>query len=274
MGFFYDTNKRWVTFGIKTNITGVTLCNTVALGTENDFFFNVDIRYPDRFTSLSSFLSQLPEFEDNKDEDLFNSSAKKFYFIYLMGLGGQSGYKKFIKDQIISGNSYQMTLENLSLELKNNGDEKKKKGLINDFHAALRNERQIFFYYGIFYGNDNTDLYGFHNLTTIGKSILKANFHELLLVWEHQKIRMISQSPNTKISNLDDFDKFAHTRFSINYHPYIFLLEIVLTIGEISKEHYQYVISRMNHKADIGLILKNGFTLSNHINPNEVRKNQ
>ena len=222
------------------------------------FFFKVDIRKPEKFMSLLTFQSDSISFEDNLQETL----VKKFYFSYLMDLGGQSGDNKFVKDQFFCGYSYKRSLDNLELMLeKNNVKGKDKEKRINtvktDFHAAIRNERKIFFYFGFFHGNDKFKLFGFHCLTAIGKTIIKANFHELLLVWEHQKIKMISQSTNTKIEGLSENSNSNYLDFSINFHPYISLLEIVLGFGKITADGYKYVFSRFDNMTNTSFILKN-----------------
>ena len=83
----------------------------------------------------------------------------------------------------------------------------------------IRNERQIYFYYGLFHGKDERSLQGFYNLTPVGKSILKASFHELIIFMGTSEIQMIPQSPVSDIKNLQS-----------NYSPPIFPLTIILTI--------------------------------------------
>jgi len=217
-----------------------------------EFFFKVDIRNPSKFTSLQQFLSNQPDFENKKEKQNFILSAKKFYFVYIMSIGGQAGFKKKIKDKIEEGANYLSTCEYIKNVIQNDLSGKSQEAIdkkfneqIADFHAALRNERQIFFYYGFFHGKESSDLLGFYRLTPIGKGILSANFHEMLIIWELQKIKMVSQSSNTVIDNLEITNHGVYKKFNTNPHPYINLLEILYKNESITKEHYKYVISRM-----------------------------
>jgi len=222
-----------------------------------DFFFDINIEDNNSFMKMNDFLNNSQSFHDEKEKQSYLLTAKKFYFTYIMGLGGQSGYKKFIKDKINDGNSYEKTLELLSVKLEEDDESEKYTGLINDFHAALRNERQIFFYYGFFHGKENADLSGFYNLTNIGKTIIGSTFDELLLTWEHQKIKMVSQSPMTDMQNIDDCGEFNTDNFSIDYHPYITLLEIITNNNAITTDEYHYVISKLDKDSDIEAISEN-----------------
>lgn len=222
-----------------------------------NFFFDIDIRDNSKYITLNDFIKDTPNFDTPKELEQHILSAKKFYFTYIMNLGGQSGYKKYIKELIIDKNSYTETLSKLSEKLSADAKDSDYKMLINDFHAALRNERQIFFYYGLFHGKETADLSGFYNLTNIGKSILNSSFDELLLIWEHQKILMVSQSPLTDIQKLDDDIIDNPELFEINCHPYISLLEIMVNNNAITLDEYQYVISRTHLRNDISFISEN-----------------
>ncbi len=228
-----------------------------------NFFYKIDIREPGKFTTLNYFLSKKPDFNNKKEEEIFTLSAKKFYFLYLMSIGGQAGYKKQMRQKIESGSTYFETIEYIKKEIENKEInktneqiEKKYNIQVADYHAAIRNERQIFFYYGFFHGKDSSDLSGFYRLTPIGKSVISANFHEMLILWELQKIKMVSQSSNTEIDNLEINNELRYKKFSINYHPYLNLLDIVIRKGEITKGEYKYVISRMG-KNDNNFIIEN-----------------
>jgi 5-methylcytosine-specific restriction endonuclease McrA len=227
------------------------------------YFFDIDIRDSDCFITLNDFLNNMPNFATEKEQIQYKLSAKKFYFTYIMNLGGQSGYKKDIKDWIINKNSYFNTLEKLKEKLGNDNKLSEFKTLVADFHATLRNERQIFFYYGLFHGSEKADLTGFYNLTNIGKSILNSSFDELLLIWEHQKIKMLSQSPLTDIQKLnDDKDRINVENFNISFHPYVSLLEVILNNNAITLDEYQYVISRVSELDNIFNISENISNLS------------
>lgn len=225
-------------------------------------FFNIDIN-SENFIKLNDFIATAKNFSNKKDHDEFILNARKFYFVYVMGLGGQAGNKKFIKEKIIEGNSYEKVLDLLSNKLIDDNKSSKYGELVNDFHAALRNERQIFFYYGLFHGKESADLSGFYNLTNIGKTIIQANFHELLILWEHQKLKMISQSPIADIQNLNKIENINYEKFSILPHPYFTLLMILCKKQIITTDQYQFIISKINKNTDLENVINDVLGVKN-----------
>lgn len=218
------------------------------------FFYEIDIRGD--FVKLSQFIHTDRNFTTEKEKDEYILSAKKFYFVYLMNIGGQSGDKARIKEYIASKRNYSKVLDQLKEELTNKNKIDTFSGLVNDYHAALRNERQIFFYYGFFHGKESSDLSGFYKLTNVGRSVLDANADEISLIWEHQKIRMVSQSPIIEINNLNVKPTNAED-FNILNHPYYTLLSIINCKGGISTKTYQYVISKINNETNLDEVLDN-----------------
>lgn len=115
----------------------------------------------------------------------------------------------------------------------------------NDMVAFIRNERQILYYYGYFHSKSSgAKDFEFSSLTPVGDLSIKANALEFQAIWEHQKIKMISQPPTTTINdvNVDNPNKFA-----ISYTPYIDIIGGILRRKEITLEEYKYVISRRKH---------------------------
>lgn len=218
-----------------------------------EFFFKIDIR-TNTFTKLNQFIETQQSFSNENEKIKFVIKAKRFYFQYLLGIGGQSKFKKRTKELIEGGRSYEETTNIVKQEMLKEGHSlsKYKTDIESDFPAALRNERQIFFYYGFFHGSESSDLSGFYNLTSIGKAVLKANFLELLIIWEHQKLKMISQSPVAKIDNLSNPQN--KDSFSILNNPYFTLLNILSKKNEITSEQYQYVISKITNYTDQNII--------------------
>lgn len=222
------------------------------------FFFEVDINSAD-FIKINDFIRTNEHFESDTEHRNFILNAKKFYFIYVMNIGGQAKFKKRTKEIIRQGFTYEETLETVKKEMLAEGKTLRqfKSDIITDYHATIRNERQIFFYYGFFHGKESSDLTGFYNLTNIGKTIIKANFHELLVIWEHQKIKMISQSPVADIQKIEKKSRTDYSKFSILNHPYYTLLEILNKKNVITSFQYQYVISKINNETNIDNILNN-----------------
>lgn len=227
--------------------------------TARSFFYEVDIK--SKFTRMSSFCDTNGKtFTSEKEKKQFITEAKKFYFMYVMGLGGQQNYKKDISELIHQNKKYHEIIEQMTIKMRDAG---MKEGDIrtqfSDFHAALRNERQIFFYYGFFNGVEKADLSGFYTITKLGKSIINSTIEELIIVWEHQKIKMVSQNPDTTI-DMGKHKKSTllnYNNFSINYHPYLTFLKSVSLLKEIKFEIYQFVISRTTHVEEIQHILTN-----------------
>jgi predicted HNH restriction endonuclease len=217
------------------------------------FFFQIEIR-KNKFLKFNDFIQTNLSFNDAQEEKRFIIAAKRFYFMYLMNLGGQSGYKLIIKNKLLELKSYETIVNEISkIILKDGHNNAKVIEQLSDFPAAIRNERQIYFYYGFFHGRESKDLSGFYNLTPIGKATLKANFAELLIIWEHQKIKMISQSPVADIQNLIKVTR--PEAFSILNNPYITLLKIIAEKKEITDDQYQFIISKINNNTDQNIII-------------------
>lgn len=215
------------------------------------YFFEIDIRQ-DNFSKLQQFLTTSRSFLNENDQFQHTIHAKKFYFMYLMNLGGQSGYKKHMKELIAEGKTFEQVKQEITNIILSNGDnEAKVREQISDFPAAIRNERQIFFYYGFFHGRDNADLTGFYNLTFVGNLVIKANFHELILIWEHQKLKMVSQSPLADIQNLNLSKPLNIDNFGTLNHPYFILLDLLKKRNCITTSEYQYIIARIKNSTNL-----------------------
>lgn len=230
------------------------------------FFFQIDIR--DNFTSLNSFLNTTRDFANETDKKQFINQGKRFYFMYLMDIGGQSGYKERIKTLINKGKNFVEILSIIRDEMSADGKNNSQiEGLIADFPAPIRNERQIFFYYGLFHGRETSDLSGFYNLTSIGKAILRANFYELLIIWEHQKLKMVSQSPVADVQNISanvDFNSFG-----IHNQPYFTLLNVLKSKGRITKAQYKFVISKVKNNTNLETVVNEILMSNQPLNLNE-----
>lgn len=113
----------------------------------------------------------------------------------------------------------------------------------NDVTAFIRNERQILYYYGFCHSRSSgAEDMEFSSLTPVGEMALSANADEFLAIWEHQKLKMISQPPTADIYNI------PHTEggsFDISFAPYLDILSCLERRGEMSGDEYQYIISRL-----------------------------
>ncbi|MCL2198664.1 MAG: HNH endonuclease [Defluviitaleaceae bacterium] len=195
------------------------------------------------FRYFSDFCG-ISRFDNDNEKKAFYEAAKKYYFAFLMGSGGQSGVKAEIKrnlykpdfdmtklDEVII--SYDNTVTNLS-------------GIKNDYHAFLRNERQVLYFLGYFHSKTSgAKDREFSSLTPVGELALKANFDEFLALWEHQKIKMVSQPPTIEIEGV--FVE-APERFAISFSPYYDILTWLLTNSDIKKDEYKYILSRKSSR--------------------------
>lgn len=121
------------------------------------------------------------------------------------------------------------------------------KQIENDTVAFIRNERQILYYYGYFHSKSSgaSDM-EFSSLTPVGELALVANAEEFLAIWEHQKIKMISQ-PATADFNDVAFTKNSATSFSISRTPYLDIILSLIRNEVLSLEQYKYILSRKNN---------------------------
>lgn len=121
------------------------------------------------------------------------------------------------------------------------------RGIENDMIAFIRNERQILYYYGYFHSKSTGAAdFEFSSLTPIGELALKANANEFLALWEHQKIKMISQPATADINDISLVSNPVKN-FGISYTPYLDILGHLIRRGSLSLDEYKYVVSRKKH---------------------------
>lgn len=205
------------------------------------------------------------QFSSDTERIAYFESAKKYYFAFLMESGGQSGVNRWIKDQLYTddfsynkiddiiiewaeNNRSNPNASNLWLKRYRKGEyEVAVSGMRNDYMAFVRNERQILFYYGFFHSKSSgSNDREFSSLTPMGELALHSNYYELIAVWEHQKIKMLSQPVNIEIRGLEDSFISSTDKFAVNLNPYLTILKSLKNSLGFSKEAYQYVISRLS----------------------------
>lgn len=204
------------------------------------------------------------QFSSDAERIAYFESAKKYYFALLMESGGQSGVNKWIKEQLYTADFSYDKIDNVIIEWAeancNNPDASNKwlkkyregeqsaavTGMRNDYMAFVRNERQILFYYGFFHsksiGSNDRE---FSSLTPIGELALRGNFYELIAIWEHQKIKMLSQPVNVEVKGLSNSCISSTDKFAVNLNPYLTILKSLKDSLGFSKDAYQYVVSRL-----------------------------
>lgn len=205
----------------------------------------------------------------NEDVNNYLSKVDKYYFVYLMNTGGQSGVKAYIKEHLYQEDFVVSDLERIIEEYKMLHSEENinVNGIISDYHASLRNERQILFYYGYFHsrntgaGSDNE----FASLTPIGELAIKANSKEFALIWEHQKIKMISQPVTVEFPSINNCTQCDLEKFKLNYSPYLSILKCLKIKNKIGARFYDRILARTNND-NIDMVLNNYDLFNENIN--------
>ena len=112
--------------------------------------------------------------------------------------------------------------------------------------AFIRNERQILYYYGYFHSRSTGAAdFEFSSLTPVGELALQANAGEFLLLWEHQKLKMISQPATAEINQIGPAP--GPEAFGVSFTPYTDILGYILRRGSMSLDEYKYIVSRRRH---------------------------
>jgi hypothetical protein len=204
------------------------------------YFFYRDIRDISNIISWNEFYDASKQPNEKKALYAYKNKARKIYWMYLMGNGGQSGIKKLILHEWIpSGVKYHELEEKIINENIKTNDTIPQ--ILNDVAATLRNIRQICFYYGILYRRDNNNVEEY-SLTTVGQMLVESSLNEITIVMEHQKLRMISQPPNAKITGVKDIKDYKY--FFVELNPYFKILNSLIINKPMSFKQYQYVVSR------------------------------
>ena len=209
----------------------------------------------EKFKLFDVFAGQR-QFANDKERIAYYEIAKKYYLAFLMESGGQKGIKRYIKQKLYEEDfNYGKLNEIIEQYAKEKGYPKKYKsidryvtGMRNDYMSFVRNERQVLFYYGFFHSKSSgsKDL-EFSSLTPVGDLALNSNYYELIALWEHQKIKMVSQPVNIEIRNLTGCDNCNIDSFSINMNPYLTILKSLKATNGLSNDIYQFIISRMRN---------------------------
>lgn len=206
----------------------------------------------------------------NVDKIQYYSNVNKYYFVYLMGTGGQTGVKEYIKNSLPKPDFVVSKLSEIINDYhcqKNKPiTESEVTGIINDFHASLRNERQILFYYGYFHSRNNGvgEDEEFSSLTPIGELAVQANSKEFALIWEHQKIKMISQPVTVEFPAIKGCNLCVAEKFKLNYSPYLSILKCIDKKGKLTPRFYDRILSRSNNE-NINCIIENYDKFENSI---------
>lgn len=212
------------------------------------FFFPEEVDLRSNYNKFNHFKGNVM-FANRAEENAYISTVKQYYFVYLMQIGGQAGVKRHIREHLYRNDFSMEKLEDIINEYLSTHPEIRYdvNQIKNDYHAALRNERQILWYYGFVHskstGSSDTE---FSSLTPVGEVAIKANYEEFKIIWEHQKIKMISQPVTVQFSKIENNPYADGEKFELNYSPYLTILSCLYNKLRISKEEYQFIISRTN----------------------------
>lgn len=290
--------------------------------------------YPDneavnfKSTQFKYFLSFAGETDhaDLTARSEYYRSAKKYYFSFLMGSGGQTGIKKQLKEAVqqphfvyshanidavirraaidscmrdanalhaINDRSVKYIISDEAIEnicalsctravdeadirqaMREYPHENPKYRMIeSDMMAFIRNERQILYYYGYFHSKTSgaTD-FEFSSLTPVGELAIRANYYEFLAIWEHQKIKMISQPVTVDINDLEN-QAVNSNYFNISTTPYTDILGCLVRRNSLKLEGYKYIASRRKDTFASQIWTEEEETLFAHIHEIQQRVN-
>lgn len=217
--------------------------------TANKFFYSENefaCLKSEKFKYFNDFIGNIT-FADPQEKRKYYDMAKKYYFAFLMEIGGQSKVKAKIRESMYTESFVFSDVDKIIIDyFRGSSVEYNLIQIKNDYMAALRNERQVLYYYGYFHSKSTgaNDM-EFSSLTPIGEIALYANYREFLALWEHQKYKMISQPVTVTISNLPGD---VNQSLALNYNPYLDILKYLSRNERITKEEYMYILSRKNSK--------------------------
>ena len=235
-----------------------------------NFFYSshetADLR-SDNFRLFNDFAGS-KDFQNASERNDYYEMAKKYYFAFLMESGGQSGVKAHIKEKLYQPNFCFSNIDNIIKDYYG-VQPYNLVGMKNDYMAFLRNERQVLFYYGFFHSKSSgSNDKEFSSLTPVGELALKSNFYEFLALWEHQKIKMVSQPVTVDIQNIRN-QNVDSEKFCLNLNPYLTILQWLNTKQSFSNDEYQYVISRLQEPisdiAEINNLVENLGKIKNKV---------
>ena len=204
-----------------------------------------DLRSPD-FKLFNEFAGTIP-YNTSEEEISYKEMAKKYYMAFLMGSGGQSGVNRYIKNKIYDNSFCFSQIDSIINSFKKYTQAQFIRAK-NDYMAFVRNERQILFYFGFFHSKSSgAKEREFSSLTPVGKLAIKASYYDLIALWEHQKIKMVSQPVTCDIQKI----KGLHvdpSNFFINKSPYLTILKWMQHRSYINLTEYSYLVSRTSHE--------------------------
>lgn len=141
----------------------------------------------------------------------------------------------------------------------------KYRSIENDMVAFIRNERQVLYYYGYFHSKSAGATDEFSSLTPVGEIALNANSQEFLVIWEHQKIKMISQPATADINDVVACCNNP-ANFAISYTPYTDILGHLLRNNILTINQYKYIVSRRSHHVSEDDWISNEADILAHLN--------
>ncbi len=227
-------------------------CNSVPEESRDkafDFFFERDLRQIDEIITLNEYTFNTDAIADDSAE---MDNARKFYFSYLLNIDEQNPDKELIFTTTIAERNY---FKGIKIARNLFEDKEKFKKLVPDVHAFLRNQRQILYVLGFvnYTKINNKEEYA---PTDIGKHIVFANYNEMILLLEIQKLRQVSRNPLVVYSEdynrqrnrqvKENADKSIINKGHICSHPYLVLLKYLLKNKEISTKNYMFIVSRLS----------------------------
>ena len=206
----------------------------------------------EQFRTFSDFAGQ-QNFSNERARQDYLERVRKYYFVFLMELRGQGAVNRWIRDELYQPDFRVDRLPDIIEKYWEKYPDERGDNLIqviNDYHAALRNERQILYHYGFVHSRSAT-AGEFSSLTPMGELAMDANSTEFLCLWEHQKLKMVSQPVTARMEKLGGLIVDSQ-KFTTSCRPYLNLIQVLLDRGRLTNEEYQYYVARLNRRLEEG----------------------
>ena len=218
----------------------------------------------DYFLSNLKDKKKIIEFEKFNDRPEYDDAARKFYMIRLMNIGGSKPpIQTMVSNEIEKNKSMSQILKELPNIIKKGNQIQKAKGktiryvnakpigIIRDFHATIRNDRALFYYWGFMTPEEEG-----YKLNQIGNLIFNCDNQILLsAIGDHQKFKMRIGNPASDKMELRNDDPINIMRqfkseedfedYKVN--PAIAIIEILEKLKSFNlEEDYKFIITRLS----------------------------
>ena len=213
-------------------------------------FYSINIKEKDCFITMSTYLSSESPIDEKEIEN-----ARKFYFAYLMNSAQQNKDKELILNFTLKEKNYTSGIIKAKQNLRLKHSDAQIIQLIADVYSFLRNERILLFNYGLL--NQSILRKEAYSPSRLGFLAIYANYNELIMIIEIQKLKQVSRNPLTfyahtvnrprnRIFKKNSIKSEEISELMLRKHPYLTILDFLNINGYVNLEIYKYYLSRTN----------------------------